>query len=166
MSTQIDNAVGDYADYRFATRGEVVALFLDYGAPDLDAGASNANFPVATAVEADFGSTGSISVGEPLSWGYTSTILVQGTNSFPNFHLSPLVRVQSAGGEARFTTNLSVDVVSDPNTQLRGSWVSRTSAAPPQIVPGLSARSAWLLVGLLALAGALLLRRRSLRLQP
>lgn len=165
VSSQIDNAIGDYADYRFATRDEVAALFVDYGAPDIDVGATGANFPIATALEADFGSTGAISVGEPLSWGYTSTILVQGSNTFPNFHLSPLVRLQTAGGEARFATTLAVDVVSDPNPHLRGSWLIRTTAASPQTVPSLSVPFALLLAGMLVLIGGFLVRRRSMRPQ-
>jgi len=142
VSSQIDNAIGDYADYRFATVNEVVALFENYGAPDIDVGATNANFPSATALQNDFGSTGAISIGEPLTWGYTSTILVQGPTSFPSFHLSPFVRVQTSAGEARFQTVLSVSVTADPNTHLRGSWLISTTTMPSIPEPSTAALTA------------------------
>lgn len=160
VSSQIDNAVGDYADYRFATQAEVAALFEDYGAPDIDLGATDANFPAATAFQADFGSTGSISIGEPFTFGYTSTILVQGTNTFPNYHLSPYVQIQTAKAEATFRISLSVDVISDPNGHLRGSWLIRTTAPPPPVVPTLSAPSVLLLIALLSLIGGAVLKPR------
>lgn len=132
VSNQIDAAIGDYADYHFATQPEVVALFGDYGATVFDIGATDVSFIPASALQGDFGSTGAISIGEPLTWGYTSTILVQGDTSFPSFHISPFARVQTGIGigEAQFRTTLSVNVVTDPNIHLRGSWLIQNAVVP------------------------------------
>jgi len=150
VSNQIDGAIGDYASYHFATRTEVVALFTDYGATAFDIGPTNASFAPASALQSDFGSTGAISIGEPVTWGYTSTILVQGANTFPSFHLSPFARVQTSKGEAEFRTTLSIDVSNDANPHLRGSWLIRNTAVSTVPVPA----AIWLFgSGLIGLAG-------------
>jgi len=152
VDNQINNAIGDYADYHFATRDQVKALFVEYGAMNINLAPSETDFAPASALQSDFGSTGTISVGEPFTFGYTSTILVQGSNSFPNFHLSPIVQVQTNNGEAQFRTMLSVDVINDTHTGLRGSWLIRNTAV---VVPTPTAAAATMLfVGLFGLVSA------------
>jgi hypothetical protein len=126
VSTNISNALGDYSYYRFATKNEVLALFNEYGAPDIDLGQTTANAPFATTFQNDFGLTGADAGGGSLSWGYTSDILT----GFPNFHVSPIVNLDTGGGGnpgASFQTNLNVDIFFGLNPLDRGSWLIKNT---------------------------------------
>ncbi len=153
VDNNINSQVGDFGDYRFATKAEVLALFQEYGAPDIDAGQTAANVPFANAFQNDFGITGG-NIGQTRTWGYTSDILP----GFPSFHVTPFVNLDLGGGvnpKASFRTDLKVDIFFGANAFERGSWLIRNNVAAAPVPAAV-----WLFgSGLLGLVGVA--RRRT-----